>query len=100
MSYIAYLKRGYYAEQLQRWLQLFPWEQVLILKSEDFFQRPEEGVQRTLAFLGLGPWHPDRYQVHNPGDYDDMQPETRTRLSEYFAPHNQRLYELLSEDFN
>jgi hypothetical protein len=99
MSYIAYLKRGFYAEQLQRWLDLFPREQVLILGSEDFFQRPEEGVQRTLAFLGLGPWHPDHYHVHNPGDYDDMQPETRARLNEHFAPHNKRLYTLLGEDF-
>jgi hypothetical protein len=99
MSYIAYLKRGLYAEQLQRWLELFSREQLLILRSEDFFQRPEEGVQRTLDFLGLEAWHPDHYQVHNPGDYDDMQAETRARLMEYFAPHNQRLYELLGQDF-
>jgi hypothetical protein len=99
MSYIAYLKRGLYAEQLQHWLELFPREQLLILRSEAFFQRPEEGVQRTLDFLGLEPWHPDHYQIHNPGDYDDLQSDTRARLSKHFAPHNQRLYQLLGEDF-
>jgi hypothetical protein len=28
-----------------------------------------------------------------------MQPETRARLMDYFAPHNRRLFELLGEDF-
>jgi hypothetical protein len=99
MSYVAYLKRGLYAEQLHRWLALFPREQVLILRSEDFFQWPEEGVQRTLRFLDLRPWHPNQYDVHNPGAYDAMLPQTRARLSKHFAPHNQQLYELLGQDF-
>jgi hypothetical protein len=98
-SYFSYLGRGLYAEQLQRWLALFPREHLLILKSEDFFHDPEAGVQRTLAFLDLPPWRPTTYKVHNPGDYDDMRPETRARLSAYFAPHNRQLFELLGEDF-
>ena len=43
-SHVAYLTRGLYAEQLHRWLTLFPGEQLLILKSVDFFQRPAEGI--------------------------------------------------------
>lgn len=97
-SYFSYLGRGRYAEQLQRWFDHFPRERLLILKSEDFFHNPEAGVQRTLDFLNLPPWHPTTYKVHNPGDYDDMPPETRARLSAYFAPHNHRLYDLLGED--
>jgi Sulfotransferase domain len=95
----SYVGRGLYAEQLQRWLTCFPCEQLLVLKSEDFFQRPEESYERALAFLGLRPWRLPHYQNHRPGAYDAMRPETRVRLSKYFAPHNQRLYELLGQDF-
>jgi hypothetical protein len=98
-SFVSYLRRGLYTEQLQRWLAVFPPERFLILKSEAFFQRPDEAMQQTLAFLGLPPWRVDRYDVYNPGAYDTMRPETRARLREYFAPHNRQLYDLLGRDF-
>ena len=66
-SHVAYLARGLYAEQLHRWLTLFPREQLLILKSVDFFQRPAEGIHlsktralrvnvpvSTVTFIGMG----------------------------------------------
>ena len=31
-------------------------------------------------------------------DYDEMRPETRARLSAYYAEPNRRLYELLGRD--
>jgi Sulfotransferase domain len=95
----AYLARGHYAEQLERWFAVFPREQLLILQSETFFAQPGIGLAQTLAFLDLRSWQPADYDVHNSGAYTDMHPETRARLAAYFAPHNQRLYELLGQDF-
>ena len=43
----------------------------------------------------MPPWHPAAFEVHNPGAYEEMKPETRRRLQEFYAPHNRRLYELL-----
>jgi hypothetical protein len=97
-SWVSYLRRGLYADQLEPWLQLFPREQVLVMKSETFFERPDEGYQQALEFLGLPPWQLDQFMVHKAGNYPDMRPETRDRLAEYFAPHNRRLYELLGWD--
>ncbi|MDP9365631.1 MAG: sulfotransferase domain-containing protein [Chloroflexota bacterium] len=94
----AYLPRGVYADQLRRWFAVFPREQFLVLQSEAFFAQPEEGLRRTLAFLGLPPWRPAEFEVHNPGAYGEMRPETRRRLQEFYAPHNRRLYELLDWD--
>ena len=34
----AYTAQGLYFNQLQNWLKHFPIEQILILKSEDFFK--------------------------------------------------------------
>ena len=69
-----------------------------MLKSEAFFAQPDEGLRQALDFLGLPAWSPASYEVHNLGLYPEMQPATRQRLTAYFAPHNQRLYELLDWD--
>jgi hypothetical protein len=99
-SRAAYLTRGLYAEQVERWLELFPREQLLILKSEDFFQRPDEALRRTLAFLALSDQSPNRYQLRNAGTYEAMDPALRARLTDHFAPHNRRLRELVGEEFD
>ncbi|MDP9365630.1 MAG: sulfotransferase domain-containing protein [Chloroflexota bacterium] len=97
--YSSYLTRGLYADQLGWWFDAFPREQVLVLSSEAFFERPADCLRESLAFLGLSPWEPAEYEVHNPGAYGDMRPETRARLAAYFAPHNRRLHDLLGRDF-
>lgn len=95
----SYLTRGRYAEQLQHWWDVFPRDQLLIIKSEEFYATPEETYLRTLAFLNLPPWRLPQYRVHQYwGESEPMRPETRARLATYFAPHNRRLYDLLGRD--
>src|SRR4030095_1235607 len=36
----TYQERGRYAEQLERWLELFPHEQLLVIPSDDLLPRP------------------------------------------------------------
>jgi hypothetical protein len=87
-----------YVDQLKRWMSVFPREQFLIIKSEDFYKDPEQVFQQTLAYLGLRPWRLTRFKVHHLGEYVDMDPATRRRLGDYFAPYNQQLYVLLGRD--
>ena len=100
----SYLARGIYVDQLVRWSKLFDDEQLLVLKSEDFFGRREETVRRILGFLGLPEWTEPSGEVRNRGrsksGYAPMEPTTRRRLEEFFEPHNQRLYEYLGVDYN
>ncbi|HEX2740833.1 MAG TPA: sulfotransferase domain-containing protein, partial [Rubrobacter sp.] len=96
----SYLARGIYVDQLVRWTTLFDDDQLLVLKSEDFFERREETVKQVLRFLGLPEQTPQEGRVRNKGDYAPMEPATRRRLEEFFEPHNQRLYEYLGVDFN
>jgi hypothetical protein len=51
----SYLSRGYYADQLERWLSFFPVENFLVLWSEDFFTRPNEALDRIAEFLSISP---------------------------------------------
>ncbi len=96
----SYLAKGVYVDQLVRWSAFFGRDRMLVLKSEDFFERPWEALGRALDFLGLPDWQPDTWEVRNRGDYEQgMDPATRRRLEAYFRPHNKMLYELLGEDF-
>jgi hypothetical protein len=99
----SYVSRGIYVDQLLRWFEFFSKEQMLILKSEDFFKRPVESLKVVLSFLDLPDWQPeasDLQQRRHSGTYKQkMDPSTRRRLEAYFEPYNQRLYECLDVDF-
>jgi hypothetical protein len=99
-----YLSRGVYVDQLLRWTEFFDREQLLVLKSEDFFENHTETLEVVLEFLGLPEWEPEASELEggkrNAGRYgEEMDPSTRRRLEEYFAPHNRRLYDFLGVDF-
>jgi hypothetical protein len=94
----SYLARGIYADQLAKWLRAFPREQLLILTSEEFFSDTPRVFSQVLEFLGLPPWAPPRFNAFNPGTYSEMEPSMRRWLVEYFAPHNERLYQLIGRD--
>jgi hypothetical protein len=95
-----YLARGIYVDQLKRWHRCFAREQLLVLKSEDFFGNTPDTLKRVLNFLALPEWKPNHLPVKNKGNYtQQMSPETRARLRDYFEPHNQRLYDYLGTDF-
>jgi hypothetical protein len=94
----SYLRRGIYIDQLLAWSNFFPKEQMLILKSEDLFDDTTNTLERMLAFLGIPYWAPETYSIPNKREYTGVSPLIRQRLSEYYKPHNQRLYEYLGAD--
>jgi Sulfotransferase domain len=94
----AYLARGRYAEQLERWFAVFPRAQLLVLPSEDLAAEPGQTYARILDFLGAPPHQLGSYPRVYKQDYSEMNPETRRRLAEHFAEPNRRLYELLGRD--
>ncbi|HET9919099.1 MAG TPA: sulfotransferase domain-containing protein [Ktedonobacteraceae bacterium] len=112
LRHYSYLTRGIYVDQIQRWMNFFPREQFLILKSEDLYGNPTAIVKQALEFLGLpesaaraGSQEFKQYREPNKKGYQNEQkppklkPEVRTRLVEYFKPHNARLYKFLDRDF-
>jgi len=94
----SYVARGVYADQLERWMRLFPTEQLLVAKTEAFYDDPEGVFMRVLSFLGLPSWKLNSYQKYNYAAYGEMDKSIRSRLDDYFKPHNQRLYDLLGMD--
>jgi hypothetical protein len=96
--WFSYVSRGHYAEQLQRWLDRFPREQLLVIKSEDFFAYPAAVYAQVLRWLSLRPWRLHKHQTRKSGDYGEIHLETRRRLEDHFAAPNRRLYDLLGRD--
>jgi len=96
----SYLKRGIYIEQLKRWIDLFPREQILIVRSEDFFDDPASCFGRVQKFLGLPQHTLASYETFNVGKEVSMDQKTRERLVSYFSPYNKSLYECLDTDFD
>lgn len=101
--HFSYLARGIYVDQLKVWMNLFPREQFLILKSEDFFADPATVLKQVLEFLNVPDFglkkEQKEYEQLNTTSPPKMNPQTRKRLMEYFEPHNARLYDYLGVDF-
>src|SRR4029077_6196383 len=95
----SYLARSRYAEQLERWLTLFPREQFLFLKAEDLSAEFGETLDAVHDFLGLPAHRFEEPKRLHTGEYAEMTPDVRARMVEYFRPYNERLYDLLGIDF-
>ncbi|MGC1305934.1 MAG: sulfotransferase [Phormidesmis sp.] len=90
-----------YYHHLKRWLALFSPAQLLVLKSEDLFARPQQTLQQFCHQLGLTADLPEQsYPQHNAGKYPSADADIRQQLADFFAPHNRQLETLLGQSFN
>jgi len=96
----TYVARGEYAGQLERWLERFAPERLLVIGSEEFFADPAGELRRVQSFLGLRPFDIERYETFNATASSGLDPEVRGRLSDHFRPHSERLFELLGRRFD
>jgi hypothetical protein len=94
----TYVARGRYAEQLERWFEVFPREQLLVLATEELAADTAGAYARVLRFLGVEPYDLDEYPRVYRQEYGQMRPETRRRLADTFAEPNRRLSALLGRD--
>ncbi len=100
----SYQARGRYAEQLERWVAVFPTDRLLVLKSEDLYDRPAACFAELLAFLGLPAWTPSAFRNHSyvgrpPSGPSVLSSPLRPQLVEGFAEPNRQLSSLLGRDF-
>ncbi len=97
--YHAYLRRGHYAEQLERVFAHVDRERVLVLRSEELFADPHGQLARVWDFLGLDRVDLDGLTAQKVGVTASAVPEEQRRfLQDYYAPHNARLLDLTGVD--
>lgn len=97
----AYKSRGMYADQLERVYKYFKKEQVLVLSSETFFKNHLEAMKEIYDFLGISFFEPKDLHIRNKREYPvPLSEKTRKELSDFFRPHNERLFEMIGKRFN
>ncbi|MGN6611756.1 MAG: sulfotransferase [Angustibacter sp.] len=94
-DWYSYRDRGIYLPQLQRWSEQFPAEQLLVLRSEDFYLDPAAQYDRVVSFLGLAPFALQGAERWNYRPAAGMSDSTRQELEEFYAPHNAALEDYL-----
>lgn len=88
------IRRGIYADQVARYLELFGPSRVLVLGFSELATRPETVVERVVAFArGREGAATGVARAHNAGTYADECPRAEAeRLATFYAPHNERLW--------
>ena len=107
----SYVFRSLYHDQLRRWMQLFPRQQIKIIQAEKLFTDREAVMNDVVDFLSLQPyeftsqdiehsWGGGASNHQEPGDYAAMSPDTRQYLETYFEPFNEQLFGLIGERYD
>jgi hypothetical protein len=95
----AYVDRGLYAQQLERFFQFFPREQVKVVKFENFQTQQRETLDSIFSFLGLKPLAAVRSRDRNVVPYERaMNWEEKVFLFNNFANDIAKLERLLGWD--
>jgi N-formylglutamate amidohydrolase len=66
-----------------------------VVRFEDMVKEPLDGLNQTLAFLGLPAASRVDLEARNTRRYPPLSESTAQRLREYFEPHNRHLERLL-----
>ena len=97
----SYKSRGRYREQLDRYVEVFDKEQILVLGAERFYADPVSSLRQVFGFVGVDEGYtPDDLRPRNVGvNRSEVEPEVYEHLDRYFETHNSALYELVGEGF-
>ena len=97
---LRYLTKGCYINTITPWLDQFPRENILFIRSESFFNDPQEQLGQAFEHLNLPSYqvekvpHLRKARISLPVDK-----ETLELLADYFRPYNTRLGQLLGDEF-
>ncbi len=94
------LARGFYAEQLPVWFELFSKNQILIISSEDLASNTKNIMNDIFQFLNLPKYEILNTKKVNVSKYSKMNSNTRKKLVTFFKPYNEQLYEFLNSKFD
>lgn len=102
-----------YFYTLSQWLQYYPREQFLIIRTEDLKESEATVAAEMYSFIGAGTFSNQELEKEeqsmqekkaqsflyvNSTEEDFMHPKTRKLLLDFFHPHNVKLAKLLQDD--
>ena len=101
-----------YFYTLSQWLQYFPRDQFLIIRTEDLKENEAVVAAEMYNFIGAGTFRGKKLEkeeqsiqtekaqsfLHDNSTEDFMHPETKKLLLDFFHPHNVKLAQLLQDE--
>jgi hypothetical protein len=102
-EHFSYVGKSVYADQVRRYLRVFPRQQLLILQSERFFTETPQVLRETFNFLELdADYVPPNLRASNVSyrQKEELPSELRQRLESFFHEKNEELYELIGERYD
>ncbi len=99
-QHFSYIDQGRYVNGLSRWLDTFPAEQILVLRSEDMYADPGKIYGQVLEFLGLSSYEPAAFSAWNMKPKDPVSPEATALLKAALSQDTIKLEALLGREMN
>lgn len=98
-DFFSYRDRGVYLPQLERWYDVLPEKQLLVLPSEEFYADEQAVFDQTCEFLGLPAYALPRKERRNHVPAPKMNDATWAELCDFYAPHNEEVAKRLGSSF-
>tara|TARA_B110000438_G_scaffold10047_1_gene10236 strand:- start:1490 stop:2356 length:867 start_codon:yes stop_codon:yes gene_type:complete len=96
----SYIAKGFYADQIKIWLELFTSEQLIIVSTEDLESNPQETLDKIYDFLEI----PKNYKLipekQKIASYPKMKNETRKFLIDLYKKSNAELFNMIGQKFD
>jgi hypothetical protein len=100
----SFIKRGLYYEQVERYLKIFPKENVLILESNELKNNKKQSLLKVCNFLKISNVFLKNQDFKNShiGTYQSkkMDDNTKIKLKEYYKLPNNKLFSLIGKKYN
>jgi hypothetical protein len=98
---IAYVKRGIYVDQLSRYYDHFPREQILVLDYDELENKPKIALKKVCSFLKINDKFDFEVIRSNVSTYENaISSKAKKLLNDFYTPYNKKLFELLGRTFN
>ncbi len=97
----SYKSRGLYFDQIKRYMNYFPRDNILILNSEEFFLNTKNILKIIYDFLEIDPRiSTPNLDPHNIGNNRrEVGPEIYKYLNNYFKIPNQKLFKFIGDEY-
>lgn len=97
------LQTGIYYKAVEQWINRFGRENVLIFDSSEYFSNRQPVFEKVQKFLDLPVVEIPEYSKkanENPINLPPPDQDTKTKLSEFYRPYNQKLFDLIGTEFD
>ncbi|MBN2867073.1 MAG: sulfotransferase domain-containing protein [Flavobacteriaceae bacterium] len=97
----AYVNRGIYYKQIERYYKLFDRNQILIIQSKKLKQLPSLTLNIIQNFIEV-PEQKLKYVTSNSSSINEKEryADEFEMLSKFYKPHNKKLFELIGKNFD